>query len=331
MYRLINSTFDIKELIPRLSNLICHILNVEYCLIYLIDPTKKYSTCKCILNKKKRVFIDKKNKINNKIYKKIIHNANSICSKHILAVPLIAEDIIGFILVRKKMACGQFDDFDLELLTTIAGQIVTGIKNLQLYEEQQKIVLGSIKSLVMLLDTKVPQAYTHSPHFSRLVLAIAEKMHLDERDLRSLEYASMLHDAGKADIPLKILTKTKKLSSREYTIIKTHPKMGAKILRPLLAIKPAIPIITHHHEKFDGTGYPSGLKGDQIPLGARIMSVADAFEAMVFGRPYRQRKNIEEALSEIKKHSGTQFDPKVVEAFFRALKKNHLKKYLHLY
>ena len=207
-------------------------------------------------------------------------------------------------------------------------QVIIGIKNLQLYEEQGRIVLGSIKSLVKLLDTRVPQEYTHSPYFSRLVVSIAQQMRLDEKQVESIKYASLLHDAGKIDIPMEILTKTTKLTAKEYTIIKRHPLKSAQILQPLLILKPAIPIIMYHHEKYDGTGYPSRLKKRQIPLGARIMAVADAFEAMVYGRPYRERKDIASAVKEIRKKSGSQFDPKVVEAFLKISKKINAKNYL---
>jgi len=151
---------------------------------------------------------------------------------------------------------------------------------------------------------------------------------LDEKQLQSLKYASLLHDAGKADIPAEILTKTTKLTDEEYSIIKKHPVRGAQILRPLQILRPAIPIIMYHHEKYNGTGYPSQLKGGQIPLGARIMSVADAFEAMVYGRPYRQRMDIASAIKEVKKKSGSQFDPKVVEVFLKVIKKFNKRIYL---
>ena len=218
----------------------------------------------------------------------------------------------------------------MEVLTTIAEEAIIGIRNLQLYEEQQKIVLGSIRSLVTLLDMRVPQEYTHSSYFSKLVVAIARSMHLDEKQAESLKYASLLHDAGKVDVPLSILTKTTKLTAREFRIIKRHPLSGAQILRPLQILKPVIPIIMHQHEKFNGTGYPSKLKAGQIPQGARIMAVADAFEAMVYGMPYRERMDVEFAIKEIKKKSGTQFDPKVVEAFLRVSRKLNLKRYSQL-
>ena len=182
--------------------------------------------------------------------------------------------------------------------------------------------------MVTLLDVRIPQEYTHSPYFSRLVTTIANQMHLDEKQVESLKYASMLHDAGKIDIPLSILTKTTKLTPKEFTIIQRHPLRGAEILRPLQILRPVIPIIMHHHERYDGSGYPSRLKKNKIPQGARIMAVADAFEAMVYGRPYRERMHIDAAIKEIKKKSGTQFDPKVVDAFLKIIKKIKTKKYL---
>ena len=328
VYRLINSTYELKELISRLSRLISQIFHAQYCLIILLDPTKKYSVFKCLISKRKKIILDKKTRIFKGVERKILKTVSSIRKGNLLGLPLVCEDIMGLIIVKRVKTDPAFDSFDQEILSTMSEQAIIGIKNLQLYEEQQRIVLGSIKSLVTMLDMRVPQEYTHSPYFSRIVIAIAHQMHLDEKQIESLKYASLLHDAGKADIPLEILTKTTKLTTKEFNIIKRHPVRGAQILRPLQILKPAIPIIMHHHEKYNGTGYPSRLRKGQIPLGARIMAVADAFEAMVYGRPYRERMDIASAIKEIKKKGGTQFDPKVVEAFLKIAKKINSKNYL---
>jgi putative nucleotidyltransferase with HDIG domain len=296
----------------------------------LLDATKKYSLLKCLTSDRKKYTLDKKMKVTSRIEKRIIKKLSSIKTDNTLGVPIISEDIIGLIIIKRKKTAPVFNSFEQDMLMTLVEQAITGIKNLQLYEEEQKVVFGSIKSLVTLLDTRVPQEYTHSPYFSRLVTAIGHQMHLDEKKIESLKYASLLHDTGKVDIPLEILTKTTKLTPREYNIIKRHPLKGAQILRPLQILKPVIPIIMHHHERYDGTGYPSRLKKGQIPEGARIMAVADAFEAMVYGRPYRERKDIASAVKEIKKKSGTQFDPKAVEAFLKVIKKINTKNYLKL-
>ena len=328
IYRLINSTFELNNLIIRLTRLVCQIFNVDYCEILLLDQSKRYSAFKCMITHKKRYVMNKNKIISNRIEKRIVKTISGVRQKNLLGLPLVSEDVIGLIIIKRQADEAPFEEFDYEILTTLVEQAIIGIKNLQLYEEQQKIVLGGIKSLVTLLDTRVPQEYTHSPYFSRLVTAIANEMNLDEKQIQSLKYASMLHDAGKADIPPEILTKTTKLTPREYKIIKRHPAKGAQILRPLQILKPVIPIIMHHHEKYNGTGYPSKLKKGQIPQGARIMAVADAFEAMVYGRPYRERMDFSSAIKEIKKKSGQQFDPKVVDAFLKAIKKIDTRKYL---
>ncbi|RKY31887.1 MAG: hypothetical protein DRP74_03910 [Candidatus Omnitrophota bacterium] len=325
VYRLINSTFGLKDLVVRLSRLICQIFHSQTSIVLLLDPSYEYSILKCTTNGKKASLVDKKVKLADSRVKRIVKSISSIKKSRLLGIPLVCEDLMGLILVQRNKSSAAFDKFDQEMLMVIGEQAVVGIRNLQLYEEQHKLVLGSIKSLVTLLDTRIPQEYTHSPYFSRLVSAIGHQMRLSERQIESLKFASMLHDTGKVDIPLEILTKTTKLTSQELKIIKNHPVKGAQILRHLQALKPVLPIIMYHHEKYDGTGYPSRLKKGQIPLGARIMAVADAFEAMVYGRPYRERKDIRSAIKEIKKKSGTQFDPKVVESFLKVIKKIKLK------
>ena len=164
--------------------------------------------------------IEKKARITDRIEKKVVRTLSTIRRNELLATPLISEDIIGVMILRRNKKDEPFGQFEQELLVTIIEQAIIGIKNLQLYEEQQRIVLGSIKSLVTLLDTRVPQEYTHSPYFSRLVTAIGDQMHLDEKQIESLKYASLLHDTGKIDTPLEILTKAGKLTSKEYNIIK---------------------------------------------------------------------------------------------------------------
>ncbi|MFH0791588.1 MAG: HD domain-containing phosphohydrolase [Candidatus Omnitrophota bacterium] len=328
VYRLVNSTFELKELICRLSKLICQIFHTKYCQIILLDVSKKHSIFRTQTCNGKQNRVDKKTKISGRIEQRIVRTLSSIKKDELLGMPLICEDIIGLIIIKKDKKDLPFDKFDHEILVTLAEQAIIGIRNLQLYEEQQRIVLGSIKSLTTLLDIRVPQEYTHSPYFSKLVVAVGAQMHLDEKQIESLKYASLLHDAGKADIPLEILTKTTKLTPREYRIIKKHPVKGAQMLRHLEILRPAIPMIMYHHEKYDGTGYPSRLKKGQIPQGARIMAVADAFEAMVYGRPYRERMDINSAIKEIKKKSGRQFDPKVVEAFLKVAKKLKTRNYL---
>ncbi len=331
VYRLVNSTYDLKELLLRLAKLICQILDAQHCVIILLDPTKKHCTLKAVVSARKKSIVDKKYRITNGIEGKVVRTGEAQLTDRNLAAPLIGEDLVGAVILRRKTKLRAFDSYDQELLMAISEQAVTAIRNLQLYDDQQKMVLGSIKALVMLLDKKIPWAYSHTRTFGNIVMDLAEELHLGEAEMRSLEYASLLHDAGKIDIPLEILTKTSKLTSREYRIIKSHPQKGAEIIKPLEVLKPILPIIPHHHAKYDGTGYPSGLRKGQIPLVARVMAVADAFEAMISGRPYKSTISINEAIEELKRNSGTQFDPQVVNGFLSLVKKRKFKKYLRIF
>jgi putative nucleotidyltransferase with HDIG domain len=320
----------VTDLVSRLSRLICQIFNAQHCLIILLDPTKQYSLLKCLVDKGRKTVIEKKVRISSRLEKKIIRAPGAVLRERLMGIPLISDDTIGLIVLWRDKEQMPFERSQQEMLMTVIEQAIIGIRNLQLCEEQQKILLGSVKSLVTLLDTRIPQEYTHSPYFSKLVAAIGTQMRLDEKQIQSLKIASLLHDTGKANIPMEILTKTTKLTPREYSIIKEHPEKGARILRSFQALRPVIPIIMHHHEKYDGTGYPSRLKKGQIPQCARIMAVADAFEAMVYGRPYRERMDMASAIKEIKRKNGTQFDPRVVEAFLKVIKKVNTKNYLKL-
>lgn len=336
IYRLINATYDLSDLTARLTKLLAQIFKADTCTIALLSPSKNTKTIslKSSIVNNKRFLTHKKIPIKNELENRIISTSSAIRKEGLLTTPLIHEDTIGFIIIqRNKKSCkkeGSFDDFDLETLMTLAGQVVMAIKNIQLYTEQEKIVMGTIKSLVTALDAKVPPAYAHTPYFSRLVKALAEETHCSKKEVDSLKYASLLHDAGKVNIPTEILTKATHLTGEEYDIVKRHPVKSAEIIKHVQILKPVVPIILHHHEKYDGTGYPSKLKKRNIPIGARIMSVADAFDAMVYGRPYRERVSVKDALDEIKKYSGTQFDPMVVKSLIKVFHNKKLKKYLLL-
>ena len=151
-------------------------------------------------------------------------------------------------------------------------------------------------------------------HYAEL---LTKEMGLQEEEREIIRDACLLHDIGKIGISENILRKPAKLSNCEWEIMKSHPVMGEEILKPLPTLKPVLPLIRHHHERWDGKGYPDGLKGEEIPLGARIIAICDAFDAMTSLRPYRKPLSKEKALKEIEKNSGTQFDPKLVEIFLK--------------
>ena len=159
----------------------------------------------------------------------------------------------------------------------------------------------------------------HSHDVRKYALAIAEKMGVTSEEKEAISYASLLHDLGKIGIEEKILDKPEKLTSGEFEKIATHSKIGADIVNHIKILKHLAPLILHLHERYNGKGYPDGLKGKSISLGSRILMVADAFSAMTSDRPYRKALLREEAISELKKNRGSQFDPEVVDAFLFVL------------
>ena len=331
VHRLLTSTLDMGELIERIARLTLQVLRSKYCSIMLLDDSKKYLLPKAIIDLKRNSGkIHKKHrkiKISGTPVGKVAKTGNTFLSRNMICVPLIEEDILGVICAKNKVNSAPFSNFDLEILLTLAEQAVIAITNAQLYEKQEKAAYGSIRSLVALLDVKFPNAYTHSDRFVKIVLAIGEEMQLRREDLKNLNYAALLPDTGKFGIPDEILSKKGGLSRKEYAIIKKQHLESLRALEPLEFLKPAMPIIIHHHERYNGTGYPDGLKGKVIPAGARIMAVAEAFEAMITSRPYKvRRRSIAQAIKEIHENKHTQFDPDVVDAFVAAFRKYEIKK-----
>lgn len=325
IHRLISSVLDMDELLPKVARLVLQVLRARRAEIMLIDKKKRALVPKAVVDLDERVLHARSIPLKKGPVGKVARTGNAYLEKDILSVPLLHEEIIGVLTVARKVDRSEFTTFDKEILSTLAEQAVIAIHNAQLYEEQSRITIGSIRSLAMILDTKSPYTYTHSNGFVKLVLAMGLEMGLSGEAIRNLHYAALLPDAGKLWVPEEILGKASKLTGREYKIIREHPIRGVEIIKHIDVLKPCMPIVLHHHERYDGTGYPKGLKGDEIPLGARIMAVADAFEAMLLKRPYRKAKSISQAVSEIRRFAGTQFDPKVVAAFLKLYRKGKVK------
>ncbi len=187
------------------------------------------------------------------------------------------------------------------------------------YTELEDLFIKLIKALVNALDAKSPWTRGHSERVASYAEQIAKEMGLDEDEIKNLQLAGLLHDIGKIGTYDSLLDKPEKLTAEEFEIVKKHPDQGAAILQGIKQLADVIPIIRHHHERLDGKGYPDGLKGEEIPLSARILHVADSFDSMTADRPYRPSPGREYAISELKKHSGRQFDPQVVEAFLKII------------
>ncbi len=237
-----------------------------------------------------------------------------------LCVPLVSsEGVVGAIAVGSRDRTFRFSSDDVRLLSTIANHVTIAIGNIELFSSLQDAYLATVRSLAAAVDAKDPYTHGHSDRVATYSAAIAEKLDLSGEQRIALEMAAYLHDIGKIGIRESILLKPGKLTDEEMGQMRHHPLIGANILKPVAFPWPIAPIVRHHHERYDGGGYPAGLKGEEIPLLARILTVADAFEAMTSDRPYRPGRTEEEAIEELHACEGGHFDPRVVAAFIEAL------------
>jgi len=324
VHRLLTSTLNLDELLKRMARLSIQIVRANRCSIKLVDKAKKVLLPKTTVDlRKKRVKL-KKVKVGMYAPGKAFKKGKVIMGKDYMAVPLIDQDVIGVITLYDKTDGAAFSEFDKEIMSTLAEQAVIAINNAMLYKEQEKMTEGTIKSMASLLESHAPGKLTPRAPYIKIVLEIGKIFRLPKEELKSLEYAYLLHDVGKAVLPPSVLSKSAKLTGKEYRLIKEHPLRGAKIIKPLKALRACAPIILHQRERYDGKGYPDRLRGNKIPVGARIIAVASAFESMTAKRPYYARKSIVGAIKEIKRNSGTQFDPKVVDAFLKVVNRRHI-------
>ncbi|RKY31163.1 MAG: hypothetical protein DRP74_05480 [Candidatus Omnitrophota bacterium] len=205
----------------------------------------------------------------------------------------------------------------------LAKRIEESTKNLKrLYEDLRNTYMRTIKVLAQAIEAKDHYTHSHSKNVAKYAVAIAEELHLPTETIQLIREACELHDLGKIGVQDNMLGKATGLTPQEWEEVKKHPTTAIQILKPLPFLNGVIALVEQHHEHYDGSGYPKGLKGEEISLGARIIHLADAYDAMCSSRPYRKTPFFkEEAIAEIKKNSGSQFDPKVVEAFLQVVKK----------
>ena len=182
-------------------------------------------------------------------------------------------------------------------------------------DEAREMYVATMRSLAQVVEAKDPTTRGHLDRTAHYGLALARRVDPVLADRREVIYGFFLHDIGKVGIPESILCKTGPLNDLEWIVMRSHPHVGAKIVEPIPFMGEAVEIVRSHHERYDGSGYPAGLRGEEIPLGARIFAIADAFDAMTSDRPYRRALPTEEAVAQIQAGSGTQFDPVCVDAF----------------
>ncbi len=236
----------------------------------------------------------------------------------VLCVPLKLRDrAIGVMAVLREDAARTFTDDDESLMASIGSQMAVAIENYRLNLDVERTYLETIMALALAVEAKDLYSAGHSKRVGYYASKIGEQLGVDKEMQGILNDAGVLHDIGKIGIKDEILLKPMPLTGDEAKIMEQHSIIGEAIVRPIRSLQKVVSLVRHHHERFDGSGYPDGLKGEAIPLGARILAVADAYDAMVTDRPYRKRLSVEQARAELHKQAGVQHDSVVVEAFLR--------------
>ncbi len=255
-----------------------------------------------------------------------VDESSGFVTRAILAVPLharqvnlgrgrgtIKEQVIGGFEAINKLE-GTFDDHDAQLLLTLANQAATVVQIVDLYNDANDLFLDVIKALVTSIDAKDPYTEGHSHRVSEFSVEIARQLDLSAEEVHSVRIGSLLHDVGKIGIPDAILSKPGRLTESEFVVMRQHPSIGSRIMGQVRKLHDKLRALSEHHERLDGTGYPAGLKGDQVSMLGRIVAVADVFDAMTSDRPYRLGLPPEEVLDYLYKGVGTSFDGVCVDA-----------------
>ncbi|NIM03591.1 HD domain-containing protein [bacterium] len=328
----------LKVIVEKMSS----ILNVKICSILLIDDKTGKLSIKCAKGLEQKILKDSELEVGDNISGWVVRHNKPILVKNIdkdarfvkrngekyyneslMSVPLAIKDkVIGVINVNNKKSRRIFNQEDFRLLKQIAAQVAIVIENARLYRSLSNLYMRTITTLAATIDARDHYTRRHSEMVAKYAVAIAEAMKLPPERVELIRQASHLHDIGKIGVHDFILLKPDKLTDEEWEEVKLHSVKGAEILAPLVVfLNGVIDMVKQHHERYDGRGYPGYYRDEKIDIGARIMAVADAFDAMLSERPYRKAYSKKKAIEELRENSGTQFDPKVVETFLKVLNK----------
>jgi len=232
------------------------------------------------------------------------------------AAPVTVKgDLKGFVFTGPKLSGEPYTDYDRDIMTFISNSIGIGMENVRLMEQLQVTYVATLRSLIQILEAKDPYTRGHTERVASYSMALANRLNMGPEDMRRILFGSLLHDIGKMGLRDDIINKPGPLTPEEWVQMKLHPVVGAQIVEKMEFLTGAIDIVRHHHESWNGKGYPDGLAGENIPLTARIVTVADSFDAMTTDRPYRKALTFAEAVRRIQESAGIQFDPELARVF----------------
>lgn len=245
-----------------------------------------------------------------------------------MSIPLVIGSMpMGVLNLTDKSDGKSFSRTDEEVAVILANHAAIALERVRLYdrlqlkiEETESMFYGVVQAISNAIDAKSPWTKGHSERVTIYAGMIGSALGLSERDMDTLTLAALLHDVGKIGTYDTLLDKPARLTDNEYEMVKLHPVKGENILKPIVRLSHILPIIRHHHERFDGRGYPDGLSGQGVPFLARVLTVADTFDSMTSQRPYRDTPGRDKGISELHACAGTQFDPEIVDAFILALR-----------
>jgi len=324
--RVLTTMLESQELLKSIAKACAEVLNVDQAFLHLKDENNRLLTIKYV----EGLGVDTTDEISvelSPIFEKIfqedkpirITNMSGIKNKAVLATPLRFHGrTVGALIVQNKKD-EEFSPEEMEILSTFANQAVVAIENAWLYERIKTSYLTTIQALINALEASDRYTKGHSERVRRLVTEFARYLGLSMKDIEILEHAAVLHDVGKIGIEDNVLKKPGLLNTEEYNLIKAHPVIGDEILAPIERFEDVREAVLQHHERYDGKGYPFGLAAEEISLKARILAIADVFDAMMTERPYRPAIPYEYVIKELKSQAGKQFDPHLVYAFIEML------------
>jgi HD-GYP domain-containing protein (c-di-GMP phosphodiesterase class II) len=348
MAKYVNSTLNLDDLLSLMLDMTTEMLNAEAGSILLLDDDKDELVFVAATGAKKEKIKDIRVPIGEGIAGWVARESKAVLiadaqndprffkkadqktdfkTRTIIAVPLVTkEKLIGVAEVLNKKNNEFFTEDDRNLFEALGNQAAVAIENAKLYENLRNMFLSTVRSLASAIETKDVYTHGHSERVTQYAEVIGKELGLNTKETEDLRLAGLLHDIGKIGVDERILQKPSKLTPQEFEAIKKHPEYAANILKTIPQLKNIIPVVLHHHERFDGNGYPDGLKGSGIPYNSRILGIADTFDAMSSSRPYREALPIDTCFEEIKRCSGTQFDPEMADTAVRALKKYMMAK-----